>query len=48
LFYLAPEGAPEDVASMEVEKADRALKIFLDGEGGVDYADGRLIVMNSK
>lgn len=48
LFYLAPEGAPEDVASMEVEKADRAIKIFLDGEGGVDYADGRLIVMNSK
>ncbi|KAL6982193.1 hypothetical protein U1Q18_052309, partial [Sarracenia purpurea var. burkii] len=43
LFYLAPEGAPEDVASMEVEKADRAIKIFLDGEGGVDYADGRLI-----
>jgi hypothetical protein len=48
LFYLAPEGTSEDISSITVEKADRAIKIFMDGEGGVDYADGRLLVTNDK
>lgn len=48
LFYLAPEGSAEDIASVNIEKQDRSIKIFLDGEAATDYADGRLIVMNSK
>jgi hypothetical protein len=47
-FYLAPEGSTEDISSITYEKADRALKIFLDGQAAVDYADGRLIVTNNK
>lgn len=48
LFFLTPEGAAEDIASITTEKADRSIKIFLDGEAAVDYADGRLLVMNNK
>lgn len=48
LFFLAPEGTTEDISAITIEKADRALKIFMDGEAGVDYADGRLIVRNNK
>lgn len=48
LYYLAPEGTAEDVASIDIEKQDRALKIYLDGEAATEYADGRLIVMNNK
>lgn len=47
LFFLAPE-AGGDISSLTIEKADRTLKILGDSEAGVDYADGRLIVMNNK
>ncbi|MCU0336314.1 MAG: hypothetical protein MUF12_00495 [Sediminibacterium sp.] len=48
LFFLAPEGTTEDISSITIENADRSLKIFMDGEAAVDYADGRLIVKNNK
>ena len=46
-FFLTPEST-SDVPSIQVEKADRSIKIFMDGEIGFDYADGRMIFMNSK
>lgn len=47
LFFLAPE-AGSDISSIVIEKYDRSIKILGDSEAGVDYADGRLIVMNNK
>lgn len=48
LAVLGPEGNTDDVPSIDIEKADRAIKIFIDGEFGINYCDGRMIVMNSK
>ncbi|MCK8492910.1 hypothetical protein M0L20_13665 [Spirosoma sp. RP8] len=45
---LGPEEDAEDVPSIQVEKADRNIKIFIDGEFGINYADGRVIFMNNK
>lgn len=47
-FWLAPEENTTDLPSIQVEKADRAIKIFIDGEMGVNYGDGRVLFMNSK
>lgn len=47
MFWLTPE-TELNVPSIQIEKADRALKIFMDGESGFDYADGRYMFLNSK
>jgi len=46
-FWLSPETSA-DVASIDVEKQDRAIKIYIDGEVGFNYGDGRMMFMNSK
>ncbi|MEZ0607863.1 hypothetical protein ACAW74_05065 [Fibrella sp. WM1] len=48
LAVLGPEDTTEDVPSIQVEAAERTLKIFMDGEIGIDYADGRVLFMNDK
>ena len=48
LFWLAREEDTSDVPSIDIEKQDRAIKIFIDGEMGINYGDGRMIFMNSK
>ncbi|MCX6216383.1 hypothetical protein [Spirosoma sp.] len=48
LAVMGPEDDTEDVPSIQVEKADRAIKIFIDGEFGIDYCDGRVLFMNDK
>jgi hypothetical protein len=48
LAVLGPESTTEDVPSIDIEKADRSIKIFIDGEFGINYCDGRVLFMNSK
>ena len=48
LAVLGPESTTEDIPSIDIEKADRAIKIFIDGEFGINYCDGRVLFMNSK
>lgn len=48
LAVLGPEENTEDIPSIDIEKADRNIKIFIDGEFGINYCDGRLLFMNSK
>ena len=49
LFFLVPDAnGAADVANITTEYISRNMNIFLDGEAGVDYADGRLLVMNNK
>lgn len=48
LAVLGPEENTEDVPSIDIEKADRSIKIFIDGEFGINYCDGRVLFMNSK
>jgi hypothetical protein len=48
LAVLGPEDTTEDIPSIQVEKADRAIKIFIDGEAGINYCDGRILFMNNK
>ncbi|GAB3767734.1 hypothetical protein GCM10028818_01060 [Spirosoma horti] len=48
LAVLGPEDTTEDIPSIEVEKADRNIKIFIDGEFGINYCDGRVLFMNDK
>jgi hypothetical protein len=48
LAVLGPEDTTEDVPSIKVEEADRNIKIFLDGELGINYCDGRMLFMNDK
>lgn len=48
LAVLGPEDTTEDIPSIKVETADRNMKIFLDGEIGINYCDGRMLFMNSK
>lgn len=48
LAVLGPEDNTEDVPSITVETADRAIKLFIDGEFGIDYCDGRVLFMNDK
>ena len=46
-FWLSPETSA-DVASIDIEKGERTIKIFIDGEVGFNYGDGRMTFMNSK
>ncbi|RYF52743.1 MAG: hypothetical protein EOO39_41800, partial [Cytophagaceae bacterium] len=48
LAVLGPEDTTEDIPSIKVETADRNIKIFLDGEMGINYCDGRMLFMNDK
>jgi hypothetical protein len=48
LAVLGPEESTEDIPSIDVEKADRNIKIYIDGEFGINYCDGRMLFMNSK
>lgn len=49
LVIITPEiQENENVSSIEVEQADRNLKIFVDGEIAFNYIDGRYILLNSK
>lgn len=48
LAVLGPEQDTEDIPSIQIEKADRNIKIFIDGEFGINYCDGRVLFMNSK
>jgi len=48
LAVLGPEDSTEDIPSIDIEKADRTIKIFIDGEFGINYCDGRVLFMNSK
>ncbi len=48
LAVLGPEDTTEDIPSIDIEKADRNIKIFIDGEFGINYCDGRMLFMNSK
>ncbi|CCH00295.1 hypothetical protein FAES_2286 [Fibrella aestuarina BUZ 2] len=48
LAVMGPEDTTEDIPSIQIESADRNLKLFLDGELGIDYADGRVLFMNDK
>lgn len=48
LAVLGPEENTEDIPSIQIEKSDRSIKIFIDGEFGINYCDGRMIFMNSK
>ncbi|GAB3885999.1 hypothetical protein [Spirosoma agri] len=48
LAVLGPEEDSSDVPSIQIEKADRAIKLFIDGEIGINYCDGRVLFMNSK
>ncbi len=48
LAVLGPESTTEDIPSIDIEKADRSIKIFIDGEFGINYCDGRVLFMNSK
>jgi hypothetical protein len=48
LAVLGPEDTTEDIPAITVEKSDRNIKIFLDGEIGINYCDGRMLFMNDK
>lgn len=48
LAVMGPEENTEDIPSIQIEKADRSIKIFIDGEFGINYCDGRVLFMNSK
>lgn len=48
LAVLGPEDTTEDIPSIDIEKADRNIKIFIDGEFGINYCDGRVLFMNDK
>ncbi len=48
LAVLGPEDTTEDIPSIKVENSERNIKIFLDGEIGLDYCDPRVLFMNDK
>lgn len=48
LAVLGPEDTTEDIPSIKVETADRNIKLFFDGEFGINYCDGRMLFMNNK
>ncbi len=48
LAVLGPEDTTEDIPSIKVEQSERTIKLFLDGEMGINYCDGRVLFMNDK
>jgi hypothetical protein len=43
LFYLYEDGVESEGPSIKFQESDRDLKIMVDANGGLNYADGRLI-----